>query len=116
MTATLWVLGFIAGVAALAITVFLFPAGIALVVGVSLLPPRPAAAAGVCVAWGSAFLLAMWQATESCAALNRQPQGSCTPGDNTLFAATGIAVLALGLLLTAYLPVRARSRSRSAAN
>jgi len=64
---------------------------------------------------GGAFLIVMRQAVQSCAALNRQPNASCTPGDNTLFAAPGIAVLVLGLLLTAYTVVRAQSsRSPSA--
>jgi hypothetical protein len=116
MTATMWILGFIAGVATLVVTVFLFPVGIALVVVVSLLRPRPAAAAGACVVWGSAFLITMWQAAESCAALNRHRNASCTTGDNTLYAVTGIAVLALGLVLTTYLVVRGRSRSTPAAS
>ena len=61
----MWILGFLAGLAALVVTVFLFPVGIAMVVVVALLRPRPAAAAGVCVAWGGAFLLTMWQRTSA---------------------------------------------------
>jgi hypothetical protein len=113
MTATMWILGFIAGVAALVVTVFLSPVGVALVVVVSLLRPRPAAAAGACVVWGSAFLITMWRAVESCAALNRQRNASCTLGDNSLFAAVGLAVLALGIGLTVYAMMQAR-RDRSA--
>jgi hypothetical protein len=40
--------------------------------------------------------------------VNRQPNTSCTMGDNTPFAITGVAVLALGLLLSAYAVWRAR--------
>ena len=105
----MWILGFVAGVAAMVVTVFLFPLGIALVVVVSLLRPRPAAAGGVFVAWGGAFLIAMWQAAERCAAFNRQPNASCTMGGNTLFAAAGIAVLLLGIVLTMYAVWRTRA-------
>ena len=109
----MWIVGFIAGVLALAITVFLsplgFPVGIAIVALVALLKPRPAAAGGVCLAWGAGFLVVIWKAAESCAALNRQPNASCTMGDNTPFAATGIAVLVLGIVLTAYAVWRARA-------
>ena len=108
----MWLLGFIGGVGALVVTLFLFPIGIAILVVVSLLRPRPASAAGACVAWGSAFLMVLWRAADRCAALNRQPNTSCTFGDNTPFALTGIAVLAVGLLLTVYVAVRARSARR----
>jgi hypothetical protein len=105
----MWILGFVAGVAAMVVTVFLVPLGIALVVVVALLRPRPAAAGGVCVAWSGAFLFAMWQAAERCAAFNRQPNASCTMGDNTPFAAAGIAVLLLGIVLTTYAVWRTRA-------
>ena len=113
MTTARWILGFLAGLAALAVTVFLsplgFPVGIAIVAAVSMVRPRPVAAGGVCMAWGAGFLVVMWQATESCAALNRQPNARCTMGDNTPFAMTGIAVLVLGVVLTAYAVWRARA-------
>jgi hypothetical protein len=112
MKTTMWILGFIAGLAALVIIEFMFVLGVAAVVVVSLLRPRPAAAAGVCVAWGAGFLMVIWQAAERCAAFNRQPHASCAMGDNAPFAAAGLAVLALGLLLTAYLMMQAR-RGRS---
>ena len=53
----MWALGFIAGVAALVIIEFMLVLGVAAVVGVALLRPRPAAAAGVCVSWGAGFLI-----------------------------------------------------------
>jgi hypothetical protein len=108
MTTTMWILGFIAGLATVVVTEFLFTLGIAMMVVVSLLRPRPAAAGGACVAWGGAFLIAMWQAADRCAAFNRQPNASCTMGDNTPFAIVGVAVLALGLALSAYAILRAR--------
>lgn len=106
MTTTMWILGFIAGLAALVIMDCMFLLGIAAVVVVALLRPRPAAAAGV--AWGAGFLIVLWQAAERCAVFNRQPNASCTSGDNSPFAILGIAVLALGLLLTVYTVRRAR--------
>ena len=109
MGTKMWILGAIAGVAALFVTVFIFPLGIALVVIVAFLRPRPAATAGVCMAWGATFLIVMWQAADRCAALNRQPNASCTMGDNTPFAIAGVAVLVLGILFTAYAVWRARA-------
>jgi hypothetical protein len=103
----MWILGFIAGAATLVVMEFLVPVGIALLVVVCFLRPRPAAAGGACVAWGVAFLIVMWQAAERCAAFNRQPHASCTMGDSTPFAITGVAVLALGLVLTTYAGWRA---------
>jgi hypothetical protein len=105
----MWVLGFIAGLAALVIIHFMFLLGVAAIVVVSLLRPRPAAAAGACVAWGAGFLIVLWQAAERCVEFNRQPNAACSMGDNSPFAATGLAVLALGLALTAYTLWRARS-------
>jgi hypothetical protein len=104
----MWILGFLAGAATLVITEFVFPLGVALLVVVCFLRPRPVAAGGACVAWGGAFLIVMWRAADQCATLNRQPNTSCTMGDNTPFAITGVAVLALGLVLSAYAAWRAR--------
>jgi hypothetical protein len=104
----MWILGFIAGLAAVVVVNFMLVLGVAIVVIVSLIRPRPAAAAGVCVAWGAGFLVVMWQAAERCAALNRQPHSSCTAGDNMPFAAAGIAVLAVGIALTAFAAWQAR--------
>jgi hypothetical protein len=104
----MWILGFIAGLAAVVVVNFMLVLGVAIVVIVSLIRPRPAAAAGVCVAWGAGFLVVMWQAAERCAALNRQPHSSCTTGDNTPFAVAGIAVLAVGIALTAFAAWQAR--------
>ncbi len=103
-----WTIGLIAGAVALLATEFVFPVGIAAVMLVSLLRPRPAAAAGACVAWGGAFLTFMWTAAERCDAFNRQPNARCTMGDNTFFLGTGLALLVFGLLLTAYAARRAR--------
>ena len=104
----MWILGFIAGLAAVVVVHFMFVLGVAIVVIVSLIRPRPAAAAGVCLAWGAGYLVVMWQAAERCAALNREPHTTCTTYDNTFFAVAGIAVLALGIALTAYAMWRAR--------
>jgi len=104
----MWILGFIAGLAAVVVLHFIFVLGVAIVVIVSLFRPRPAAAAGVCLAWGAGYILLMWQAAERCAALNREPHTTCTTYDNTLFTFAGIAVLALGIAFTAFAAWQAR--------
>jgi hypothetical protein len=98
----MWLLGLIAGAAAIVLLVFLAPLGIAVIVVVALLRPRPAAAGGVCIAVGVGFLLALWRAADQCAAFSRQPQANCTMGDNTSFALIGALLLGLGLALSAY--------------
>jgi uncharacterized membrane protein (DUF485 family) len=103
-----WVVGLIGGAEALVITIFVFPLGIALVVLTAFIRPRPAALAGASVAWGAGFIVAMKQAADRCAEINRQPNASCTMGDNTPFAAVGIAVFVVGVLLTIYVLGRAR--------
>jgi hypothetical protein len=108
VTTTLWILGFIAGLAALVLIHLLLIAGIALVVAVSLLRPRPAATAGACVAWGLGFLVALKQGADRCVEFDQQPNAACSMGNNTPFAATGIAVLVLGIVLTAYAVWRGR--------
>ncbi|HAF11188.1 MAG TPA: hypothetical protein DCK98_14050 [Chloroflexi bacterium] len=104
-----WLIGLVGGVIALAVTDIIFPLGIAMVVGIALLRPRPVAAGGACVAWGAGFAGALWLASERCAEFNRQPNAGCTMGDNTPFLTVGLAVLVLGLLLTSYAAARARS-------
>ncbi|HEY8861044.1 MAG TPA: hypothetical protein VIN37_02985 [Candidatus Limnocylindria bacterium] len=106
---TMWILGFIAGLAAVVVINFMFVLGVAIVVIVSLIRPRPAAAAGVCVAWGAGFLIVMRRAVERCLEFDRQPNAACTMPDNTPFAIAGIAVLVLGLALTLYVAWRARA-------
>jgi len=105
----MWILGFVAGLAAVVVIHFMFVLGVAIVVIVSLIRPRPAAAAGVCFAWGLGFLVVLKQAADRCVEFNRQPNASCTMGDNTPFAAAGIAVLLLGIVLTAYAVWRTRA-------
>jgi hypothetical protein len=78
-------------------------------VAIALIPPRPVAAGGACVAWGGGFLAVMWLAAERCAEFSRRPNASCTMGDNTPFLMVGLAMLALGFVLTAYAASRARS-------
>jgi hypothetical protein len=104
-----WLLGFISGVAALIVTDVMFVLGVALVALTAMLRPRPAAAAGVCVAWGGGFLFVLRQAAERCAEFDRRPNAGCTMGDNSPFLIVGLAVLALGVVLTLYAVVRARS-------
>jgi hypothetical protein len=108
MTAAVWFLGVVTGLAALVIIHFLFPVGIALVVAVSLLGPRPAGAAGVCIAWGAGFIVALKRATDGCAEFNKQPNAACSMGDNLPFLLVGLALLAAGVLLSAYAAMRAR--------
>jgi hypothetical protein len=92
VTTAMWILGFIAGLAALVVIHFMFIVGIAIVVVISLLRPRPAAAAGACVAWGGGFVVVLKQTADRCLEFDRQPNAACAMGDNTLFAAVGIAV------------------------
>ncbi|HEY8731741.1 MAG TPA: hypothetical protein VIN69_07165 [Candidatus Limnocylindria bacterium] len=105
-----WLLGFACGVAALVISDVAFPLGIALLVAITLLRPRPVTAAGACVAWGGGFFLAIALADRRCIEFNRLPNASCTMGDSTLFLIAGSAVLTLGVALTVF---AARSRRRS---
>ena len=109
---TAWLLGLVGGAVALAVTVLMFPLGIAMVVAIALLRPRPLPAAGGCVAWGAGFLIEMRRAEEACAAFNRQPNASCTMGDNTPFFLVGAAVLVLGAALTGYSARRGQHRRR----
>jgi hypothetical protein len=87
-------LGFIAGLAALVIIHFMFLLGVA--------------------AGGAGFLIVVWQAAERCVEFNRQPNAECSMGDHSPFAATGLAVLGLGVGPTVYAathPTRRRPAS-----
>lgn len=95
-------IGIVAGAAAMALLGFVAPLGIAAIVVVALWRPRPAAAGGVSIAVGVGFLLALWSAADRCVAFNRQPQASCTMGDNTTFALVEALLLGLGIALSAY--------------
>lgn len=97
------------GTESLVLTLFVFPLGIALFGLTAFIQPRPAAMAGACVAWGAGFVVAMWLSEERCAQFNRQPNASCTMGDNTVFAIAGLAVLVVGVALTVYAGVRLRA-------
>lgn len=77
----MWLLGLVAGVAAMGLLDFVAVLGIAAVVVVALLRPRPAAADGVSIGAGAGNLFALWSAADRCAPFNRQPQASCTMGE-----------------------------------
>ena len=107
-----WLIGLIGGAVALALLSFFFPGAIVLLIAVALLKPRPVAAGGAFTTWGAAFLLEMRRAADGCAAFNRPPNAGCTMGDNTPYLMAGLAVLALGVVLTGYSIIRARSGLR----
>ena len=104
-----WLIGLIGGAVALALLSFFFPGAIVLLIAVALLKPRPVAAGGAFTTWGAAFLLEMRRAADGCAAFNRSPNAGCAMGDNTPYLMAGLAVLALGVVLTGYSIIRARS-------
>jgi len=108
----MWVIGLVAGAAAMALLAFMAPLGITAMVVVALVPPRPAAAGGVSIAAGAGFLLALWSAADRCVAFNRQPQASCTMGDNTTFALVGILLLGIGIALSAYALTHSNTEAR----
>ena len=105
-----WLTGLVGGAVALVMTGLFFPIGIAMFAATAFLKPWPAAAGGAFVTWGAAFLLEMRRASDGCVAFSRQPNASCTMGDNTPFLAVGLAVLTLGLLLTGLAVARARAQ------
>jgi hypothetical protein len=54
----------------------------------------------------------LWSAADRCVAFNRQPQASCTMGDNTTFALVGVLLLGIGIALSAYALTHSNTRAR----